>query len=227
MTLSILTHPAERPPNPAGTLLRAAGRIVLEIERYPGIAVKTSGSLTSDDVEIALAHDLWNAGDLIGLYHADKWLAALIALTEEARLICVSSTKDAQAAARLTKLKRRLKEHLGSESFLKITQKEKRICAGYLSEAAEAAVPLHKANVKNWTLSCISAEAADEVLFELRYICQCLAYQIKDNKTHLDNRAIMRENRRSIGAQRKINPADLAELAAEFLKTSGAGRSDS
>jgi hypothetical protein len=228
MTLRILTHSAERPPNTPSALLRAAGRIVLEIKRYPGITVETSGSLASNDVEIALAHDLWNAGDLIGLYHADKRLALLIAMAEETRLICVSSTKDTPAALKqLSKLKKRLKELLKSETFLKITQKEKRICADYLSEAADAVTPLYKTNVKNWTLSCISAEAADDVLFELRHIRQSLAYQIKDNKRHLDNRAVMRENREALGAQRKIIPADLAELAAEFLKTSGAGHNRS
>jgi hypothetical protein len=228
MTLRILTQSErsaarsadERPPVPSGNLLNAANRITFEIDRGFKVALNTfftDSSQKVNDVDIALSQELWDAGELIKLYHAHLWIASLIAVVENILSLCEPFSEDVNSAElRLEELKKQLTDEIFYIS--KAARKGKPVITVCLKECAALARPLKKLTVKNRFTARISAAAAEEALFELRHIHQSLVYRIEDNKKFLENRAVMKENYLAFNSQRKTAPSDLDFFSKIFLE---------
>jgi hypothetical protein len=224
MTLRILTH-SERSADEhslslSGNLLNAADRITFEIDQGFKVALNTfftDSSQKVNDVDIALSQELWDAGELIKLYHAHLWTTSLIAAVENILSLCESFSEDIHSAElRLEELKKQLTDEIFYIS--KAAKKGKPMIARYLKECAALARPLKKLIIKNRYTARLSAAAAEETLFELRHIHQSLVYRIEDNKKFLENRTVMKENYLAFNSQRRTSPADLDFFSKIFLE---------
>ncbi|MDR2104761.1 MAG: hypothetical protein LBP51_03290 [Deferribacteraceae bacterium] len=186
-----------------------AKRISLEIDRGFRIAAECClvDAEADRDVDIALAQDLWDAGELIKLYHAHKWLASLIGMAESFLSLCrLRDVKLIEAQAELFKKQT-------ADLILLITQAArtgKPVIKRFLKAGAEAARSLKKFTPTSLELSKSIAETA---LSELRYIHYSLLYRIEDDKKFTDGRDVMRQNRL---AQNSTTPAELSKLVKLF-----------
>jgi hypothetical protein len=227
LTNSAVAH-GGKPPDFTNNLLNAAGRIIFEIDS--GFKVALTPCLVNNpaeavnDADIALSQELWDAGELIKLYHAHRRLTALIDLTENIRAVCASSGKDILAAeGQLGELKKQASKQI--LSIFGASRGGKPMISNYLRQAAEAARPLRQVSAKSWTTASASTAIAEEILFELRHIYQSLVYRIGNQKIYSQNRSVMIENRLAFNTQSKISSSDLAGLAGDFLKENKTGGS--